>query len=271
MPSQESMPGKRLPKWLKITLAVFAVLFVLGAIFGRSPDDPQPVAAPVTTSATPTTTTSPSPAVVNERVTAVTDGHTVVLASGKKVRAAGIRAPIGTGCFHDEAAAWAIGQLIGQAITVQLLGVTDQAGIALASLTTANGADYAATALQAGYAKYIVDGASAAVGSSLQTAERIASTGALGLWGSPCKGNIDSPAPAPSPTAAASVPKATTKAAEPEPATEAPPARETEAPAGYYPNCAAARAAGVAPLHRGDPGYSRKLDADGDGVACERK
>ncbi len=37
----------------------------------------------------------------------------------------------------------------------------------------------------------------------------------------------------------------------------------------YYQNCAAARAAGAAPLHRGDPGYSTKLDRDGDGVACE--
>jgi len=37
----------------------------------------------------------------------------------------------------------------------------------------------------------------------------------------------------------------------------------------YYANCAAARAAGVAPLHRGDPGYRRDLDANGDGVACE--
>ncbi|AXE39871.1 hypothetical protein JS278_02736 [Acidipropionibacterium virtanenii] len=37
----------------------------------------------------------------------------------------------------------------------------------------------------------------------------------------------------------------------------------------YYQNCSAARAAGVAPLHRGDPGYSTKLDRDGDGVACE--
>jgi len=36
-----------------------------------------------------------------------------------------------------------------------------------------------------------------------------------------------------------------------------------------YKNCAAVRAAGKAPLHRGDPGYSRKLDRDGDGVACE--
>ncbi|MCH3975029.1 MAG: DUF4236 domain-containing protein [Bifidobacterium tibiigranuli] len=37
----------------------------------------------------------------------------------------------------------------------------------------------------------------------------------------------------------------------------------------YYPNCAAVRAAGKAPLHRGDPGYSSKLDRDGDGIACE--
>jgi Protein of unknown function (DUF1524)/Excalibur calcium-binding domain len=36
-----------------------------------------------------------------------------------------------------------------------------------------------------------------------------------------------------------------------------------------YANCAAARAAGVAPLHVGQPGYSRRLDRDGDGIACE--
>ncbi|MGH3939958.1 MAG: excalibur calcium-binding domain-containing protein [Pseudonocardiaceae bacterium] len=36
-----------------------------------------------------------------------------------------------------------------------------------------------------------------------------------------------------------------------------------------YKNCAAARAAGVTPLYAGDPGYSSKLDRDGDGIACE--
>jgi hypothetical protein len=29
------------------------------------------------------------------------------------------------------------------------------------------------------------------------------------------------------------------------------------------------RAAGKAPLHKGDPGYSTKLDRDGDGIACD--
>ncbi|WP_336992320.1 excalibur calcium-binding domain-containing protein [Leucobacter sp. VD1] len=40
-------------------------------------------------------------------------------------------------------------------------------------------------------------------------------------------------------------------------------------PAAYYANCAAVRAAGAAPLYSGSPGYSRSLDRDGDGVACE--
>lgn len=38
----------------------------------------------------------------------------------------------------------------------------------------------------------------------------------------------------------------------------------------YYRNCAEARAAGAAPLYRGQPGYRSGLDRDGDGVACER-
>lgn len=36
-----------------------------------------------------------------------------------------------------------------------------------------------------------------------------------------------------------------------------------------YANCAAARAAGAAPVYRGDPGYGPHLDRDNDGVGCE--
>jgi hypothetical protein len=38
---------------------------------------------------------------------------------------------------------------------------------------------------------------------------------------------------------------------------------------GPFVNCDAARAAGAAPVHRGDAGYSRRLDRDGDGTGCE--
>ncbi len=62
--------------------------------------------------------------------------------------------------------------------------------------------------------------------------------------------------PAPSPAAPAMVYKA--------PVDRAPSASSV-----YYPNCSAARAAGAAPIQIGEPGYARKLDRDGDGVACE--
>lgn len=37
----------------------------------------------------------------------------------------------------------------------------------------------------------------------------------------------------------------------------------------YFKNCTAARAAGAAPVYRGDPGYGAHLDRDGDGIGCE--
>jgi len=39
--------------------------------------------------------------------------------------------------------------------------------------------------------------------------------------------------------------------------------------AGAFRNCAAARAAGAAPVRRGQPGYGPHLDRDGDGIGCE--
>ncbi len=54
--------------------------------------------------------------------------------------------------------------------------------------------------------------------------------------------------------------------------TQAPPSVTPPAPPAsrvVYPNGAAVRAAGKAPLLRGQPGYSPNLDRDGDGRACE--
>lgn len=38
---------------------------------------------------------------------------------------------------------------------------------------------------------------------------------------------------------------------------------------GTFRNCSAARAAGAAPLYRGQPGYGAHMDEDNDGIACE--
>ncbi len=44
---------------------------------------------------------------------------------------------------------------------------------------------------------------------------------------------------------------------------------DTAGSSAYYANCTAVKAAGADPIYSGDPGYSRKLDRDGDGVGCE--
>lgn len=84
------------------------------------------------------------------------------------------------------------------------------------------------------------------------------------------------PSESPTPTVTPS-PVPTTEAPVPAPAapvSEAPAQQVQQAPARssvYYETCADARAAGAAPLHRGEPGYRPGLDKDGDGVACEPK
>ncbi|MCU1603689.1 MAG: hypothetical protein JWP46_154, partial [Modestobacter sp.] len=64
------------------------------------------------------------------------------------------------------------------------------------------------------------------------------------------------------------VPATGTPAPEPAPVPAPDPVPEL-AQGAPFANCAAARAAGAAPLHRGDAGYSPAMDGDGDGTACE--
>jgi endonuclease YncB( thermonuclease family) len=57
-----------------------------------------------------------------------------------------------------------------------------------------------------------------------------------------------------------------------QPAPQAAPRRHRAAPTPsdvYYRGCREARAAGVAPLYRGQPGYRPEMDGDNDGIACE--
>jgi hypothetical protein len=95
-------------------------------------------------------------------------------------------------------------------------------------------------------------------------ARQVAVKAAYGLWvtqaehdaiGTVLAGCPDEPVP----TSGTPTPTPTPT---PEPAPE-------PAPGAAFANCAAARAAGAAPLHRGDPGYSSAMDGDGDGTACE--
>ena len=261
-------PKKQFPKWLKITLSAFAVLFVLGAIFGKAPEKPNTLAAPASP-ATTTGTTSSSPAAVTYTVANVTDAATLEVTGSdgtrKTVHVLGVLAPAsGAGCYWTESLGWAGGILVGKVIR---LGADTAQG---AAVTMADGTDYATQAVQGGYLKYVAEANS----SILLAAETTARQAGTGLWGPPCNGIINAPAPLiqPAPqTTAVPEPPATTKGA-PKP----PPVRTTEEqpppepdPVVYYKNCSEVKAAHAAPLHRGEPGYRSGLDRDGDGVACE--
>ncbi|WP_073480433.1 excalibur calcium-binding domain-containing protein [Streptoalloteichus hindustanus] len=80
----------------------------------------------------------------------------------------------------------------------------------------------------------------------------------------------------PAPPTTTTQPPLTTRAPEPAPPQEPAPEPKPQQPDPpaqkqvYYASCDQVRAAGAAPLHRGQPGYRSGLDRDNDGVACEK-
>ncbi|MGW4396038.1 excalibur calcium-binding domain-containing protein [Amycolatopsis nivea] len=263
-PAPPSRPKLKLPTWLTVVLGVFAVLFILGAVFGKPAPTPEPVAAPATsfpTSASASTSASPEP--VTYTVDKITDAANVEVTgsdgSRRTVHILGLEVATGNNCYASETAGWANTKLANAAVKITT-DTTD--GVALA---LNDGTDYATTALSAGYARLSGN----VVPDSLRNAANAAQQAAIGLWAEPCKGMITAPTPTPQKETPAPPPAPrTSEQAAPPPAADTP---QPEQPSTvYYKNCAAAKAAGAAPLHRGDPGYRPGLDRDGDGVACER-
>lgn len=200
-------------------------------------------------------------------VTRVVDGDTVHVARGGRdetVRLLGIDTPEtkdprkGVGCYGPQASAWATRTLLGRHVGVATDPTQDRRdkyGRLLAYLRLPDGADYSIEAAELGYAKYYLYDVPVSKASKIQRAERSARAAGRGLWGPTCHGHTDAAR------------KAGAISADPTPKP-----LFTNAPAGSgpsYANCAAVRAAGAAPLHRGQPGYTRRLDRDGDGLACE--
>ncbi|MBB5956702.1 hypothetical protein FHS29_003288 [Saccharothrix tamanrassetensis] len=186
------------------------------------------------TTTTSTTTTTTPPAV---QVAAVVDGRTITVTGGGQVVLAGLAQP--GACWSQSAVEFLRNTVTGKQIRV--VGGT---------VLLPDGRDLAALALEQGVAR-----AGQTAGSGLTSAQAAAKAAGRGLWGAPCSG-ADTVAPPPPPPPAYTPPPQETVAPEPP-------------PSAYYANCSAARAAGAAPLHIGQPGYRPALDRDGDGVACE--
>ncbi|MET8757791.1 excalibur calcium-binding domain-containing protein [Lentzea sp. NPDC004782] len=226
---------RQLPKNARI--AVPAVLLLVG-ITACTPQSARVAAsgtATTTSTATTTTTTTTPPPVT---VGSVVDGRTVVLSNGTTVQVHGLASP--GECWAASSAEFATKTLVGKAVTVSG-----------SRLLLADGKDYAVLAVGQGVARAVADADTAIV-----QAEGVAKQAGLGFWGPSC-GGLDTK-PAPQPVA-------------PQPQTQPQPQPQPQpAPASvYYATCAAARAAGAAPLHRGQPGYRPALDRDNDGIACE--
>lgn len=195
------------------------------------------------------------------------DGDTLVMAN-ERIRLFGIDAPEGAQTCQRGNAPWACGReaaallsglVQGRSIDCEPQGRDDYGRIV--ARCSKGGTDLAATMVREGLAIALPRFTSDYVG-----LEAKAKALGMALWGSSFE------------------PPAAFRAANPQlfrappPQPVAPAARQTFARAvpaaprafrGVFRNCASARAAGAAPLYRGQPGYGPHLDRDGDGVACE--
>jgi len=229
-----------------------------------------------TTATSAGTTTSGGPVTQAEYVvTSVVDGDTVRVrptgsGSELKVRLIGIDAPE-TGSCEASAATAALDALVGNRTVTLTMGGDgedlDPYGRALRYLDTTEG-DAGLAMITGGHAIARYDSRDG-YGRHDRESTYIAA-------------DATSPAfacPSPAPTAAApTAEEGPVPTVAPIPGQDDDPAvrvdrgstTTTQRPASAsYPNCAAAKAAGAAPLYAGEPGYSTKLDGDGDGIACE--
>jgi micrococcal nuclease len=217
-------------------------------------------------------TAAAQPVDVTALVLEVVDGDTIDIRDDNRghlrVRVLGIDTPetkkpgSPIGCWGPEATAFAKSTLLGQRVAViadPTQDRTDRYGRTLAYLVRADGWDYSVEAARAGAARsYVYGGVPVSRHSAITAAEAEARDASRGLWGPPCNGltgSIDTlPQAAPAPVPFVGSP---------------PPEGALPSSGVYFDNCKAARRAGAAPLHSGEPGYRSGLDGDGDGVACE--
>jgi endonuclease YncB( thermonuclease family) len=238
-----------------VLIGVCGVLLIIATVSGGERDAPHRFSAPTGSPAPPPTTTPPPPAPARVLVSEVVDGRTAVGSDGTRFRIAGLAAP--GACWAEQATAFARTSLVGKEI-----GVVPIDGETARVLLT-EGIDYAVLAVSRGAGR-----AESTSDIALTEAQTVATQAKHGLWGAPCDGRDEPPPPPPTTPPPATPPPAPAPPPPPRAAPQ-PPVRPTPPAAVHFRNCREARAAGVTPLRRGEPGYRRGLDRDGDGIACD--
>lgn len=150
------------------------------------------------------------------------------------------------------------------------VSVTDEHGATVLKSHYADGFQVTAQAPGAGIKAKVSKGVSLTVRATSAPASLVSHKPTPSPSPTPSSSPSSIPTPSPEPTTAEPTPEPTVDAPVEEPTPE-PTAQPEPAPQqAYYSSCREAKAAGAAPLYRGDPGYRSGLDRDGDGVACEK-
>lgn len=218
-----------------------------------------------TTSHATTTSAPPPPTTTTaaDRLTAarVIDGDTIVTSAGDTIRLAGIDTPERGQCGYSEATANLRRTLAGNTLTLTKAGLTDRDKYGrLIRYVAVGEQDAGMGQIMGGFARARYDSRDG-YGRHPRQDDYMAADAATP---SICAASSTTQA-AESTAAPAASATATREATEPDTETEPPETGKTTP----YANCTEVREAGAAPLHRGDPGYSTRLDRDGDGTACE--
>lgn len=208
------------------------------------------------------------------KVVKVVDGDTIdIMANDKKIRIRLIgidtpekndkRKPVE--CFASEASK-KLNDLISNK-KVNLYNDSTQANKdkynRLLRYVVQNGKNINKTMLEDGYAYEYTYNIPYKYQTEFKAAQQSAQAGSKGLWSTnTCNGQREKPKTPEATPAPVSTPS-------PSPTPAPAPTPSTSATDVYYPNCTAARNAGVAPLYAGQPGYRPALDRDSDGIACE--
>ena len=222
-----------------------------------------PTSANSHTTSHATTTSAPPPPTTTTTTTArltaarVIDGDTIVTSAGDTIRLAGIDTPERGQCGYSEATANLRRTLAGNTLTLTKAGLTDRDKYGrLIRYVDVGEQDAGMGQIMGGFARARYDSRDG-YGRHPRQDDYVAADAAT-----PSICAASSTTQAAESTAAAPAASATA-----EPDTEAePPETGKTTP---YANCTEVREAGAAPLHRGDPGYSTRLDRDRDGTACE--
>ncbi len=176
-------------------------------------------------------------------ITNVVDGDTVDLSTGERVRIIGIDTPEHGQCGFQEAAVALDAMTSGRSVVVTpgARDNQDKYGRILRYIDV-DGTDVGLALIQRGLAVARYDSRDG-YGHHPRQESYVAADSATSSTCAVSNGTASAP---------------TTAAASP-----------SDGASVYFSNCAAARAAGAAPLHEGEPGYRSALDRDHDGVACE--